>query len=79
MRITDFLVLDGDGNAVRADAFGNNLAFACEACGHPVLAIARKNQRGSDESHPTKCRGCGRGYFLDVREGAEKLYIHALE
>jgi transcription elongation factor Elf1 len=79
MKITDFLIMDGDGNALPADAFGNNVAFACRGCGHPVLAIANENQRGSDEAHPTACKGCGRGYFLDVREGAQKVYIHAVE
>jgi transcription elongation factor Elf1 len=79
MTITDFLVMDGNGDEIHADPFGNNVAFECPNCGHPVLAIALDNQRGSDEEHPAKCRGCGRSYFLDVRVQAEKLYIHELE
>jgi hypothetical protein len=77
MKITDFLILSSDGGAeIRADAFGNNVAFSCRHCGHPVLATALENQRGSDEAHPSKCRGCGRGYFLEIRPQAQKLYIH---
>jgi transcription elongation factor Elf1 len=79
MKITDFLIMDGAGEEISADAFGNNVAFACEECGHPVLATALENQRGYDEEHPAVCRGCGRSYFLDIRMGAEKIYIHALE
>jgi transcription elongation factor Elf1 len=78
MKITGYLVMDGGGTEVRADAFGNNVAFACAKCGHPVLATALENQRGSDEAHPSECKGCGRSYFLDVRPQAEKIYIHVI-
>ena len=78
MKITDFLIMDENGVEIRADAFGNNVAFACSKCGHPVLAISRKNQRGSDQEHPSRCKGCGRGYFLDLRPQSQKLYIHAV-
>lgn len=63
---------------IAADAHGINVAFACAECGHPVLATAGENQRGSDEAHPTKCKGCGYAYFLDVRPSADKVYVHAL-
>ena len=76
MKITDFMVMDGDGNEVKSDAHGNNIAFLCSSCGHPVLAVALENQRGSDEEHLANCKGCGVGYFLDVRNNSEKLYIH---
>lgn len=76
MKITGFLILDHDGALIRADAFGNNVAFACSECGHPVLATALENQRGSDRQHLSECRGCQTGYFLDVRDHMEKLYIH---
>jgi len=76
MKITDFLVMDSDGAEIPADAFGNNVAFSCWHCGHPVLVTTLENQRGSDEKHLSKCRGCGQGYFLDVRHHAQKLYIH---
>ncbi|MEI6350051.1 MAG: hypothetical protein WCP06_02975 [Verrucomicrobiota bacterium] len=68
--------MDSDGNEIQADAFGNNVAFLCPRCGHPVLATALADQRGSDESHPTECKQCMSKYFLDVRPQTEKLYIH---
>ena len=76
MKITDFLVMDPLGEEIPADPHGNNIAFECVVCGHPVLAVALENQRGSDEKHPAKCRGCGTRFFPDVRTRAEKLYIH---
>lgn len=76
MKITDFLVMDALGDEVPADPHGNNVAFECGVCGHPVLAIALENQRGSDKEHLAECRGCGTGFFLDVRMRARKLYIH---
>lgn len=76
MKITDFLVMDTNGEEIEADPHGNNIAFCCMACGYPVLAVALENQRGSDEEHPASCRGCGAKYFLDVRVHTEKLYIH---
>jgi DNA-directed RNA polymerase subunit RPC12/RpoP len=76
MKITDFLVLDSDGNEIRADAHGNNVAFCCARCGFPILVVALENQRGSDEDDPAACNGCRTRYFLDVRESAGKLYIH---
>lgn len=76
MKITDFLVMDADGNEISADPHGNNLAFSCPACRGPVLAVVLQNQRGWDEDHPAVCRSCKCAYFLDIREQAKKLYIH---
>lgn len=71
--------MDTNGEEIKADAHGNNVAFCCMDCGHPILAIALENQRGSDEEHPAECKGCGAKYFLDVREGSEKLYVHPVD
>jgi transcription elongation factor Elf1 len=79
MKITDFLIMNGAGTEIPADPHGNNVAFTCSKCGHPVLATALENQRGSDEEHPTGCKRCGQNFFLDVRPSAEKVYIHALQ
>lgn len=76
MKITDFLVMDTNGDEIEADPHGNNLAFICWECDYSVLAVALENQRGSDEDHPARCRGCGTCYFLDVRPNTEKLYVH---
>ena len=79
MKITDFLIMDSNGDRIDADPFGNNLAFLCQACSHPILAIALINQRGSSEKSPVLCRGCGKAHFLDVRSHMEKIYVHSLE
>lgn len=79
MKITDFLVVGDDGAEIFADTHGNNVAFLCKACGHPVLAVALENRRGSDEDHPATCRGCSRRYYLDIGEQARKLYIRSVE
>jgi hypothetical protein len=71
MRINNFLIMDGAGEEIEADA-------SCWHCGHPVLATTLENQRGYDEQHPADCKGCGTSYFLDVRPHMEKLYIHTL-
>ena len=78
MRITDFLVLNSDGEEIRADPHGNNVAFCCSNCGFPILAVALENQRGSDSVHPVACKGCSAQYFLDVREQVAKLYVHSV-
>jgi len=38
-RVTDFRCVDERGERVPCDAFGNNVAFNCPNCGHPILAI----------------------------------------
>jgi len=78
MKITDFYAMDGEGNEIIADPHGNNIAISCEICSHPILLTALENQRGSDEQHPAKCKGCGQKYFLDVRSHKEMLYVHKL-
>jgi transcription elongation factor Elf1 len=78
MNLTDFLIMDGAGDEIEADACGDHLAFSCPECSHPVLATALDGGRGCDEAHPAVCRGCGKSYFLDVRAHAEKLYVHDL-
>jgi DNA-directed RNA polymerase subunit RPC12/RpoP len=78
MKITGFLAMDGMGDGILADAHGNNIAFSCSECDHPILAVALENQRGCDEEHPAVCKRCGAKYFLDVRSHMEKLYVHRL-
>ncbi len=68
--------MNTNGEEIDADAHGNNLAFLCSVCKHPIVAVALENQRGCDEKHPAICKGCGQGYFLDVRERMKKLYVH---
>jgi len=54
--ITGFRCVNQKNEELPSDPFGNNVAFDCPKCGHPVLAIIRENQRGSDASHPAICR-----------------------
>ncbi|MDO6709035.1 hypothetical protein [Photobacterium sp. 1_MG-2023] len=77
MKITGFDVFGEDGEILNADSHGNNVAFNCFVCGHPVLAVCLVNQRGSDDEHPAHCKGaqCNAAYVLDVRERMKKLYI----
>lgn len=52
-----------DGKKLPTDAFGNNAAFACPSCGHPVLMLTHdENQRGMSKDNPAECRNCGRKY-----------------
>jgi hypothetical protein len=37
MKISRFLVLDESGLQMQAAVFGNNVAFSCTQCEHPVL------------------------------------------
>lgn len=64
MRVTNFRVENVRGEAINADPFGNNIAFSCFSCKHPVLAIARKYQRGNSKENPAICRGCEARYFI---------------
>ena len=73
--LSDCRILDADGEAIEADVLGPWMSFHCEDCGHPVLATALPNLRGSDPAHPAVCRACGHEYFLDVRWEDRRLYV----
>lgn len=75
MDLSDFLILDQDGNQTPYDVHGPYLAFLCYYCDHPVLASSVVDEKGSDDAKPAHCRSCGMGYVLDVRERSKKLYI----
>jgi len=66
MKVTNFEVFDADNNKVSADAHGNNIAFICPRCGHPVLAVMFENQRGSSREKPTLCKGCHTSFWMEV-------------
>lgn len=78
MKITDFQTMNMYGDSIQADAHGNNIAFNCFVCSHPVLATTRDKHRGNNKEHPSTCKSCGQNYFLDVREKMEKLDIYEL-
>lgn len=64
--VTDFRRVNEGGRDVPCDAFGNNVAFVCPECGHPMLAIMRDYQRGSSLNNPAVCRGCGLRAWLSA-------------
>jgi len=70
VKITGFQCVNTDGKTIMADAHGNNLAFSCPKCSHPVLAVIREHQRGSSSSNPTVCKGCASSYWFEVLDGA---------
>lgn len=80
MKITGFSVFDNDGNTIDSDTHGNNIAFKCFECGHPVLAVALENQRGWDEDHPAKCKSenCNASYILDIRAHKDIMYVYSI-
>ena len=73
-RVTDFRCVDETGDRVLCDAYGNNVAFRCPKCGHPMLAIIlpKQNRRGSTPKNPTICRHCGFRAWV-VAEPAKQL------
>jgi predicted RNA-binding Zn-ribbon protein involved in translation (DUF1610 family) len=74
--VTDFWHIDYARRTVRCDAFGNNVAFDCPDCGHPMLAIIRENQRGSSVTNPSICRSCGFRCWLQDDPPKKILHLH---
>jgi hypothetical protein len=73
-RVTDFHLLNENGDRDLCDAHGNNVAFKCKGCGHPMLAVIlpKQNRHGSTPENPAICRYCGYQAWL-VAEPAKKL------
>src|ERR1035437_9926080 len=76
--ITGFLCVDESGQRLRCDAFGNNVAFSCVNCGHPMLAIIREHQRGSKASNPAVCPGCGLRVWFSVEPVCGRIRLRQL-
>ncbi len=76
MTITGFIGVYGNGDTAKIDAHGNNAAFLCNNCGHPVLAIAREHQRGSSVNKPATCLGCGEEFIIEPKESSQKVVIY---
>ena len=74
--ITDFTCFFNDKELL-SDAQGNNAAFACPECGHPILLVAGPvNTRGiKASSKPSACQNCNKEYWAEIDEVAEKIYI----
>jgi len=78
MTVTDFTGTYGNGDSAKIDAHGNNVAFLCNKCGYPVLAVVREHQRGSSIKKPAVCNGCGEGFVIEAREATQKVIIYNL-
>jgi uncharacterized protein (DUF983 family) len=65
------------GEATPADAHGNNIAWCCAACGHPLLFVCRDNQKGFG-GKATQCHGCGKSYTIHP-QGDKAFAIEALQ
>lgn len=61
-----------DGTETQTDPSGNNVAWRCFACGHPVLFVYQNGKPGASSKRPAQCRGggCGRRYFLEPEYAA---------
>lgn len=46
------------GKATSAHPDGNNMAWKCPRCGHPVLFVYFNGRKGSSENRPTFCLHC---------------------
>lgn len=74
--VTDFHCIAEDGFMVLCDAHGNNVAFRCQGCGGPVLAVMREHQRGSYPGNPAECRACHSQYWVEVDGPNNRLVLH---
>ena len=75
MTITGFIGTYRNGVSAQIDAHGNNAAFLCNKCDHPVLAIAREHQRGSSTKNPAICLGCGERFIIEPQESTKNIII----
>lgn len=76
-KVTDYTA-KAASEEIQADAYGNNVAFACLRCRGPVLATLTAHQRGSSSAKPTHCRSCGCKFWVDVLPDQKFLQIHRL-
>ena len=60
-------VKNSHGEPIAADSKGNNVAFICQKCGHPILADGARDEKGRLQDHPAervKCIRCKADYSL---------------
>lgn len=56
------------GVPTQTHAVGNNMAWKCAACGHPILFVYRG--AGGRLGNPASCPGCATQYYLTPEYGA---------
>ena len=59
-KLTITRIENSHGEAVAAVQDGNNVAFMCQACGHPVLMSEYMHESGN-----VKCICCGQAYVVE--------------
>jgi hypothetical protein len=80
-RVTDFTCVNERGERVLCDAYGNNVAFECRNCGHPMLAIVlpKQNRRGSNPDNPAVCRHCKSRFWVVAETGEKRLQVNPVD
>jgi hypothetical protein len=77
-RVSHLSCVDERDRPVPCDTFGNNVAFACPRCGHPMLAIAREHQRGSSPDNPARCRKCKYECWVEADRVRVRIFSRTL-
>jgi len=67
MKVTDCQI-SFKGRPTPADAYGNNVAWSCPVCGHPLLFVCRKGWKGFDGKR-TNCKQCGALFTIRPQSG----------
>ena len=58
-----------DGAPTTAHADGNNVAWTCPFCHHPLLFVYGRGRIGSAAQRPNECPGCDQQFHLDPPYG----------
>lgn len=53
------------GQPTKAMGHGNNVAWVCAKCAHPILFEYRQGGYGSIPTNPVQCPDCGMRYHLE--------------
>lgn len=83
--MTNYRVETLDGDKIRADPWGLNVAFECldDECKHPVIATASGNtniDRGFKEAKPAECRNkkCKWRYRIEICKETETVKVRKI-
>ena len=75
---SEYVVKNSYGEPIAVDHSGNNVAFTCQNCGHPILAPADP-ARQFKKSDGTYCINCEHSYSLKWKEDEPKTLIITYE
>jgi hypothetical protein len=54
-----------EGVPARVHPDGNNIAWCCPDCGHPLIFVYRIGRAGSSLDNPTQCIGCDSRFYIE--------------